>query len=124
MSIRRYSGNSPRINDYDLRTVDESLYSLKEVYNTIKYDWPQMLREDANPIEMAVALLDDTSVGLAHRLQEFNMLKESSEQALRSVVNEHYDLFNKSMGSYNTLLSTMKTLRKTLWKSRTFGILQ
>lgn len=76
MSIRRYSGNSPRINDYDLRTVDESLYSLKEVYNTIKYDWPQMLREDANPIEMAVALLDDTSVGLAHRLQEFNMLKE------------------------------------------------
>ena len=24
-----------------------------------------MLREDANPIEMAVALLDDTSVGLA-----------------------------------------------------------
>ena len=34
-----------------------------------------MLREDANPIEMAVALLDDTSVGLAHRLQEFNMLK-------------------------------------------------
>ena len=79
-----------------------------------------MLREDANPIEMAVALLDDTSVGLAHRLQEFNMLKESSEQALRSVVNEHYDLFNKSMGSYNTLLSTMKTLRKTLWKSRTF----
>ena len=33
-----------------------------------------MLREDANPIEK-LALLDDTSVGLAHRLQEFNMLK-------------------------------------------------
>lgn len=120
MSIRRYSGNSPRINDYDLRTVDESLYSLKEVYNTIKYDWPQMLREDANPIEMAVALLDDTSVGLAHRLQEFNMLKESSEQALRSVVNEHYDLFNKSMGSYNTLLSTMKNSQEDSLEIKNF----
>ena len=29
-------------------------------------------------------------------------------------MNEHYDLFNKSMGSYNTLLSTMKTQEDSL----------
>ncbi|KAL6454055.1 SEC8 Exocyst complex component SEC8 [Candida maltosa Xu316] len=92
--------------------MDESVYALKEIYNTIKYDWPQMLREQANPIEIAVALLDDTSVGLAHRLRDFERLKQDTEAALKFVVDEKKDLFADTIGSYNALLSTMKESQK------------
>lgn len=90
------------------RAIDESIFELKEVHNTIKYDWPQFLVEDANPIEVAVALLDDTSVGLAHRFPEFQHIMKGTETALRHVVNEHHELFNNSIGSYHLLLSTLQ----------------
>lgn len=98
--------------DNDSRLIDESIYSLKEIYNTIKYDWPQMLRDDANPIEVAVALLDDTSVGMAHRLNDFKRLKNETESALKYVVSEKHELFHSTITSYNTLLTTMKGSQK------------
>lgn len=90
------------------RPINESIFEMKEVYNTIKYDWPQFINDESNPIETAVALLDDTSVGLAHRLPEFTSIKDQTEAALRHVVNEHHELFNNSIGSYHLLLSSLK----------------
>lgn len=75
--------------------------------NTIRYDWPQLLQEQANPIEMAVGLLDDTSVGMAHRMPEFSQLQKQTGRALRRVVNEHHELFNNSIGSYHQLIQTL-----------------
>lgn len=111
MSMKRMSYSS-RNGDNDPRLTDESIYSLKEIYNTIKYDWPQMLRDDANPIEIAVALLDDTSVGLAHRLGDFERLKNETESALKYVASEKHQLFHSTINSYNTLLATMKESQK------------
>ncbi|KAK6890518.1 Exocyst complex component SEC8 [Candida tropicalis] len=111
MSMKRMSYSS-RNGDNDPRSTDESIYSLKEIYNTIKYDWPQMLRDDANPIEIAVALLDDTSVGLAHRLGDFERLKNETESALKYVASEKHQLFHSTINSYNTLLATMKESQK------------
>ncbi|CAI5760599.1 unnamed protein product [Candida verbasci] len=95
-------------NNESSKEIASSLYELKEVYNTIRYDWPQILKADSNPIEMAISLLDDTSVGMAHKLQEFRILKENAEIALKNVVEEHYQLFNNSVGSYHMLLNTLR----------------
>jgi exocyst complex component 4 len=73
----------------------------------MKYDWPQILSEDANPIEMAVSLLDDTSVGMAHKLDEFENLRQQTSTALRQVVNDKYELFNNSVSSYHLMLPLM-----------------
>ncbi|RCK58049.1 Exocyst complex component SEC8 [Candida viswanathii] len=107
MSLKRLSYMS-RNGDNEARTTDESIYSLKEIYNTIKYDWPQMLRDEANPIDITVALLDDTSVGLAHKLNDFHRLKSDTESALKYVVSEKHHMFHSTINSYNSLLATMK----------------
>ncbi|CUM64310.1 uncharacterized protein PRCAT00001910001 [Priceomyces carsonii] len=85
----------------------ESVFELKELFNLLKYEWPQCLQENANPIEMAVALLDDTSVGLAHRYLEFQGLSKQTRTTLKHVVNDHHELFNNSIGSYHMLLSAL-----------------
>ena len=110
-SRRRLHANS-RGNSYDYRNIkneptSESMFQLKEIYNTMKYDWPQILSENANPIEMAVGLLDDTSVGMAHKLDEFENLRQQTSTALRQVVNDKYELFNNSVSSYHLMLPLM-----------------
>lgn len=87
------------------RAKDEAMYELKELLALIRYEWPQILEENANPIEMAVMLLDDTSVGLAHKAHEFEELKVHVLLVLRKVVNENYEVFNKSIGLYHQLLA-------------------
>lgn len=94
--------------EQEQRKMKESIFELKEVHTTLRYEWPQCLQEDANPIEMAVSLLDDTSVGLAYKLPEFRDLSNQTQTALRHVVNEHHDIFNSSIGSYHVLLSTLQ----------------
>lgn len=86
----------------------ESITELKHVYTSIKYDWPKCLEDNANPIEMAITLLDDTSVGLAHKKHEFHRIAEDTSQSLRYVVNENHEIFNNSIGSYHLLLSTLQ----------------
>lgn len=103
MSRRRLSYSIPQSES----AKDESVTVLKEIYSTIRYDWPRILEDNANPIELAISLLDDSSVGLAHRLDEFKRLKKLTEGSLRRVVHEHYELFNNSIGSYHMLLSTL-----------------
>ncbi|CAN3357428.1 hypothetical protein DICA0_F13388 [Diutina catenulata] len=82
----------------------EPMDDLKEIFNNLKYDWPSMLDDSANPIEMAVALLDDTSVGLAHKYPEFEEIKKTTSQALRRVVNAEYETFNGAIRSYHAML--------------------
>lgn len=91
----------------DSKELKESIFELKEVHNLLKYEWPQCLQPDANPIELAVSLLDDTSVGLAHKLPMFEDITIQTESALRKVVNDHFEIFNNSVGSYHSLLSTL-----------------
>ena len=69
------------------RKMKESIFELKEVQTTLRYEWPQCLQENANPIEMAVSLLDDTSVGMAYKLPEFQDLSKQTKTALRHVLN-------------------------------------
>lgn len=88
--------------------MDEAMYELKETLALIRYEWPQVLEETTTPIEMAVSLLDDSSVGLAHKDFEFKELRKQVQQTLRKVINEHYEIFNNSIGSYHMLLNTIK----------------
>lgn len=90
----------------------ESIYELKEVMNYIKYEWPQVMKEDSNPIELAISLLDDSSVGLSHKLPEFEDISENTASALRKVVNDYHEIFNNSIGSYHYLLTSSKENQK------------
>ena len=106
MAPRRLSYVMP-VPEHLQKGKEDAISDLKMIHNEIKYDWPQILQSNANPIEVAVAFLDDTSVGLAHRLKEFSGFKRRTEGVLRHVVDEHYELFSNSIGSYHMLLSSL-----------------
>lgn len=67
-----------------------------------------MTTGDTTPIELAIAFLDDTSVGLAHRKAEFDDLCESTSDTLRRAVVENHEIFNNSVGLFHMLMSIAK----------------
>lgn len=86
----------------------KSLADLRGIYKDIRYEWPQVLQKELTPLELAIALLDDTSVGLAHRKPEFDELCGATAEALRTVVIENHELFNNSVGLYHVLMLIAK----------------
>lgn len=93
--------------DEEKKTI-KSLNDLKSVYKEVRYDWPQLIGDEVLPIEMAIAFLDDTSVGLAHRKSEFDELCDLTSKALKTSVVENHETFNNSVGLYHVLLSIVK----------------
>ncbi|OBA19117.1 hypothetical protein METBIDRAFT_80055 [Metschnikowia bicuspidata var. bicuspidata NRRL YB-4993] len=100
-----FSGN---VSDDEMKKSLQSLADLKSVYKDIHYDWPQLIQGEVTPIELAISLLDDTSVGLAHRKSEFDELCETTGQALKAAVVENHETFNNSIGLYHQLISIAK----------------
>lgn len=88
--------------------MKKSIGELEDIYSMLKYEWPNVIQENANPLEMAIALLDDTSVGLAYKYPEFQHIGKETQVALRNVVTEYHEVFNNSIGSYHLLLSLLE----------------
>lgn len=94
--------------------MEKSLDTLQSLLHEVEMDWRQTMGPTANPLDIALPLLDNTSVGLAHRQGEFNRLKHNIEQALRVAVNEHYEAFNESVGSYRDVVHAVANSRNVL----------
>lgn len=84
---------------------------LKTILKEIKYDWAQVASNEATPLELAIAFLDDTLVGLAHRKPHYDELCEGFGAALRDAVVDNHELFNNSVGLYHLLLNTAQDLQ-------------
>jgi exocyst complex component 4 len=94
--------------------MEDSLNSLQSILHEVEMDWRQTTGPSANPLDIALPLLDNTSVGLAHRRGEFLELKKSIEQALRNAVNEHFEAFNVTIGSYRDVVHSVANSRNVL----------
>lgn len=89
----------------------KSMARLKTLLKEIKYDWAQVASNEATPLELAIAFLDDTLVGLAHRKPHYDELCEGFGAALRDAVVDNHELFNNSVGLYHLLLNTAQDLQ-------------
>ncbi|ONH69119.1 Exocyst complex component SEC8 [Cyberlindnera fabianii] len=87
--------------------MERSLDQLDSILRGVQRDWPQTTGALANPLDIALPLLDTTSVGLAHRHEEFEQLKGTIEEGLRVAVNEHFQSFNDSIGSYRNIVQSV-----------------
>lgn len=67
-------------------------------------------------MDIALPLLDNTSVGLAHRHREFLDLRDRISNGLRGAVNEHFQAFNDSVGSYRSVVQNIASSQHTLYK--------
>ncbi|CCF59513.1 hypothetical protein KAFR_0H01030 [Kazachstania africana CBS 2517] len=84
-----------------------TLDTLENDLGLVKVQWNKVLSDKSNPLELALAFLDDTSVGLSHRYEEFNQLQERIASDLKAVVNEHSQAFNANVASYSQTVSAL-----------------
>jgi exocyst complex component 4 len=58
-----------------------------DVLDYMKQDWRFMIGDDCLPSYTALQFLDDSSLGLAHRYEEFYNAHQQLQSALRAIVN-------------------------------------
>ncbi|AEY95899.1 FADL317Cp [Eremothecium gossypii FDAG1] len=100
--------NSP---DVDENKHYDSLAKLQNDLSRIESSWNKVITKDANPLELALQFLDDTSVGLGHRYGEFHQLKSQIANNLQEAANEHYQTFANSIASYGQTVKYLNDSR-------------
>lgn len=96
------------------RAVPESTAErqIGEVLEHIKSDWPAMCQNDSVPVQIALQLLDTSSVGRAHEYQEFERTHRYLQDSLKAIVHEHHQGFNSSIGTFHKIQSSIQTSQK------------
>jgi exocyst complex component 4 len=81
---------------------------IDEVIRYIQRDWDFMTDEKCVPVQVALQLMDDSSLGLAGRYTQFMDIHEQLQNALRAIVNEHHQGFNSSIGTFHSIQTSIQ----------------
>ena len=95
------------LNDDQRYAMNSSIDNLQNDLDLVNSQWHNVLTKDTNPLEIALAFLDTTSVGLGYRYNEFNQLGNTLGNHLKEVVNEHCQAFNSNVASYSKTVSSL-----------------
>jgi exocyst complex component 4 len=82
--------------------------SMEEVLQYIQSDWKFMGGDECVPVQVALKLMDPSTLGLADREPQFQQTHMDLQMALRSIVNEHHQDFNSSIGTYHKIQSSIQ----------------
>ena len=95
------------------------------VLDHIKSDWPAMCQDQCVPVQVALQLLDTSSVGRAHEYREFKKTHKYLQESLKAIVHEHHQGFNSSIGTFHKIQSSIqqsqkrvRTLKESLHQSK------
>ncbi|ODV98561.1 hypothetical protein PACTADRAFT_31951 [Pachysolen tannophilus NRRL Y-2460] len=104
--------------------VHSSLDEASELIFIVESEWAKLDKAEPNPLEIVLPLLDNTSVGLAHKYSSFQNLHSKISQNLSRCLNENKDSFINSLNYYDQALSTfnesynlIKTIKKNLMET-------
>jgi exocyst complex component 4 len=67
-----------------------------------------MTHDQCVPIEVALKLMDSSSLGLASQYGQFRNTHQELQQALKAIVNEHHQGFNSSIGTFHQIQSSLQ----------------
>lgn len=105
--------------DLERSRMDLSISELDSLIKEVKRSWHISAQDNTNPLEIALPLLDNTSVGMAYKLPDFIQLTERIARSLQVAVNEHYQAFNNSVGSYDLVYGSIKESQEAVKQVRT-----
>lgn len=104
----------------------EAQQQIEDVLDYTRRDWAFMTEKECIPAYTSLQLLDESSLGLANRYDEFHDASQQLQGALRAIVNEHYQGFNSSIGIYHQITASIQSshnrirdLRQALIDSKT-----
>ncbi|CDS07546.1 hypothetical protein LRAMOSA01495 [Lichtheimia ramosa] len=101
------SHSNNRSNNYDdsyYYGQTDGFGQIQAVLSEIHDGWDFMLKEDFDPVTLALALMDDSSVGKKKDYQTFRRMLRDLDVALESIVDEYYKGFNNSIGTFGGVL--------------------
>ncbi|KAI9721523.1 MAG: hypothetical protein M1812_002285 [Candelaria pacifica] len=85
------------------------LPSLDDVLRYIHHDWDFMTEENCIPVQVALQLMDSSSLGRADQYEQFKETHEQLQKSLKAIVNEHHQGFNSSIGTFHKIQSSIQT---------------
>ncbi|KAL1608190.1 exocyst subunit [Paraconiothyrium brasiliense] len=98
---------------------------MEEVLKYIKQNWDFMTSENCVPVEVALKLMDSSSLGLAGQYRSFQQTHQDMQRALKAIVNEHHQGFNSSIGTFHKIQSSLqssqvrvRTLKESLTQAK------
>lgn len=81
---------------------------MEEVLEYIQQNFDFMTKENCVPVETALKLMDPSSLGLADQYTPFRQIHQQLQRALKTIVNEHHQGFNSSIGTFHKIQSTLQ----------------
>jgi len=98
---------------------------ISQVLQHIRTEWPAMVDNDCIPVQLALQLLDSSSVGRAHEYRKFQQTHTYLQDSLKGIVHEHHQGFNSSIGTFHKIQGSIqasqkkvRTLKESLAASR------
>ena len=76
---------------------------IEDILRHIKREWAFMTEDKCVPVQVALQLLDPSSLGLAAQAREFQDVQQQLQSALKAVVNEHHQDFNTAVGQFHQI---------------------
>ncbi|KAI8340907.1 Sec8 exocyst complex component-specific domain-containing protein [Chlamydoabsidia padenii] len=89
----------------------EGFPELQAVMEDIQNGWEFMLDEDFDPVTLALALMDDSSVGRGRDYSTFQRIYYDLDDALHVIVDDYYMGFNNSIGTFGGVLQYINDSR-------------
>lgn len=83
-----------------------------QVLEHIKQEWPSMCQADCVPVQLALQLLDSSSVGRAHDYRKFQQTHVYLQDSLKGIVHEHHQGFNSSIGTFHKIQGSIQVSQK------------
>lgn len=119
---RRSGEGRPRSAGSPNKNYGPGSQQMEEVLKYIRQNWDFMTTENCVPVEVALKLMDSSSLGLAGQYPTFQQTHQDMQRALKAIVNEHHQGFNSSIGTFHkiqTSLQSSQTRVRTLKESLT-----
>ncbi|PHH77418.1 hypothetical protein CDD80_653 [Ophiocordyceps camponoti-rufipedis] len=82
------------------------------VMDHIRSEWPSMCEADCVPVQLALQLLDPSSVGRAHDYRKFRKTHAYLQDSLKNIVHEHHQGFNSSIGTFHSIQGSIQASQK------------
>ncbi|KAI0654199.1 Sec8 exocyst complex component-specific domain-containing protein [Cubamyces menziesii] len=86
------------------------------VLDEIKDEWAVVINPDFNPVDLALQLLDDSSLG--KDMESFRRTKDMLSQAMKGSVDKHYQAFNAALPHHSALLSHLDATQSQIKEAR------
>ncbi|GLI74884.1 exocyst subunit [Penicillium ochrochloron] len=83
--------------------------SVEDVLESIQRDWDFMTDAECIPVQVALSLMDTSTLGKADREPDFINMYNQIQRTLKAIVNEHHQGFNSSIGTYHMIQSNISS---------------